>query len=110
MFERATYNLKHFSKMYNTCPQCNYRFEREPGFFFGAMYVSYALSVGLFLSSVFLLYYFAGDPTLTTYITTICVLSLVLYPVIFRYSRVIFVHLFSGVRYIPSRTPPNNVS
>lgn len=31
-------------KMNESCPVCGYRFERETGFFFGAMYVSYALA------------------------------------------------------------------
>src|ERR1700758_311318 len=32
--------------MNTTCPVCGHRFEREPGFFQGAMYVSYTLGVG----------------------------------------------------------------
>lgn len=110
MFEHASYDLKRFGRMYEKCPQCDYRFEREPGFFYGAMYVSYALSVGIFLTSVVLLYVLAQDPTLETYIITIGMVSLLLYPLTFRYSRALFVHLFSGARYNPSKAHPNNVS
>jgi len=39
--------------MNKECKKCGYKFEREPGFFFGAMYVSYALgiaeAVGVFI-------------------------------------------------------------
>ncbi|MBX3164001.1 MAG: DUF983 domain-containing protein [Bacteroidetes bacterium] len=31
--------------MYDACPECNYKFNREPGYYFGAAYASYALSV-----------------------------------------------------------------
>ncbi len=38
-------------KMHHTCPHCQHKFEKEPGYFFGAMYVSYALVVaqGIFI-------------------------------------------------------------
>src|SRR5690625_7536212 len=32
-------------KMSEYCAQCKHKFEIEPGFFFGAMYVSYAFAV-----------------------------------------------------------------
>jgi len=32
-------------KMSESCDKCEHKFEIEPGFFFGAMYVSYALAV-----------------------------------------------------------------
>lgn len=31
--------------MRETCEHCGHKFEREPGFFWGAMYVSYAITV-----------------------------------------------------------------
>ena len=34
-----------FPKMHDRCPVCDLRFEREPGYFLGAMYVSYALGL-----------------------------------------------------------------
>lgn len=43
------------NKMHKECSECGYKFEKEPGFFFGAMYISYALSiaesVGVFIIS-----------------------------------------------------------
>jgi hypothetical protein len=32
-------------KMNEQCPSCGLKFEREPGYFFGAMYFSYGLGV-----------------------------------------------------------------
>ena len=34
-----------FPKMNEYCFHCNYKFEKEPGYFFGAMYVNYGLTV-----------------------------------------------------------------
>jgi uncharacterized protein (DUF983 family) len=32
-------------KMHGRCPVCDLRFEREPGYFLGAMYISYGLGL-----------------------------------------------------------------
>ncbi len=34
-----------FPKMYERCSVCDLRYEREPGYFLGAMYISYALAL-----------------------------------------------------------------
>src|SRR3982074_1067765 len=34
-----------FPKMYERCSVCHLRYEREPGYFLGAMYISYALAL-----------------------------------------------------------------
>ena len=41
------------------CPVCNLKFEREPGYFLGAMYVSYALAIPPFLLLVTAFWRFA---------------------------------------------------
>lgn len=35
-----------FPKMHTHCSNCNTKYEKEPGFFFGAMFVNYGLAVG----------------------------------------------------------------
>src|SRR5262249_36191807 len=34
-----------FPKMHNRCPVCGLHFDREPGYFLGAMYISYGLGL-----------------------------------------------------------------
>ena len=65
------------------------------------MYVSYAFSVGIFLITTFVLYHLFDDPELWIYITTVIVVSALLYPLIFRYSRIIFLYVFGGIKYQP---------
>ncbi len=48
MFSGKVYNLGS-NKIHLNCPHCNLCFEIKPGYFYAAMYVSYALNVG-FLS------------------------------------------------------------
>ncbi len=88
-----------FTETYKACPNCDLIYEREPGFFFGAMYVSYALTMAVLLGTAFILYNFFGDPELIVYITAVPVMVLLLLPVIFRYSRTLFLHGFGGIDY-----------
>ncbi|WPP51503.1 DUF983 domain-containing protein [Catalinimonas niigatensis] len=88
-----------FTETNKTCPHCQLIFEREPGFFFGAMYVSYALTMGVLLSTAFILYNLFGDPELWVYILTVPSIVLLLLPVIFRYSRTLYLHGFGGVSF-----------
>lgn len=103
MFISAKYDLKKFDKMYKQCSQCGLDFEVEPGFYTGAMYVSYAFSVAIFVIVGFFIYLFLNDPEIYVYVLSILFTLVVLFPVLFRYSRVIYLHLFGGVHYEPDR-------
>ena len=41
--------------MHESCAVCELRFEREPGYFVGAIYINYAVTAAAALGSVFLL-------------------------------------------------------
>jgi len=101
IFTHSTYNLAHYSKLYEHCECCDLRYEREPGFFFGAMYISYAFSVAIFIVFGFGTYFLLDDPSIWVYVSVITTVVLVLFPVSFRYSRVLMLHLFAGVGYRP---------
>jgi len=96
------YPLRNFYRFHLTnkqCPVCDLRFEREPGFFFGAMYISYAFVVGTTAAVSLLLYFAFGDPGIWVYLLTIGVVLSLSLPLIFRYSRIIYLYLFGGARY-----------
>ena len=40
------YNFSSMSEVKDSCEKCNRKFSIEPGFYYGAMYVSYAFGVG----------------------------------------------------------------
>lgn len=78
------------------CPHCDLRFEREQGYFIGAMYIAYAMSLPV--GAVLLL-----STWLATHWTFLqcCGLALVFYlpfvPLIVRYSRVLWLHWDRGI-------------
>ena len=49
-FESRLYDLKKLGHVLEECPTCKTSYVPEPGFYFGAMYVSYALGVALFVT------------------------------------------------------------
>ena len=88
---------KKFGKMPTLCTICGHRFEREPGFFFGAMYVSYGLSIVVIAVCSVALFYLGGDPAPEFYLATSLVVLTLLYPFIFQESRSIYLHLIAGL-------------
>ncbi|GAB4035530.1 hypothetical protein GCM10028809_44690 [Spirosoma gilvum] len=64
------------------------------------MYVSYAISGGVALIVGFILFYLAGDPEGWIYAAIIAPLMVVIAPVNFRISRVIWLHYVAGIKYV----------
>lgn len=77
-------------------------FEQEPGFFFGAMYVSYVFTVSILFTIAFVLYYGFDDPAYWVYVVAIPAVVFLLLPLSFRYSRVLYLYAFGGIRYNPA--------
>ncbi|MGI4872845.1 MAG: DUF983 domain-containing protein [Janthinobacterium lividum] len=93
----------HFSDMYDACVACEQTFEPEPGFYFGAMYISFGFAVAVFLGCGVGLYYLAGDPDTWVYVAVVAAVTLASTPLVFRYSRALMLYLFGGTRYDPRR-------
>lgn len=109
LFKSKAYNLKNFMKVHLHCTVCNARFAKEPRFFEGAMYISYVLNVGLFLTSAFIIHNFFGKQPVWVYMTTITLAVTLLYPLLFRYSRIIYLYVFGSLTYDKSvGTDQNN--
>lgn len=83
--------------MYERCPRCGHVFERETGFFQGAMYVGWASSVGVFATLALLSTFFLAPRIGSTAAFAVAIIVyLPIVPVLFRYSRVIWAHVNIG--------------
>ena len=78
-------------RMHAQCPVCGLVFEREPGYFTGAMYLSYGLAL-LATAPVWLPMALLGRP-LGEVLLAAGGLLIVGSPWLFRYSRVLWLHL-----------------
>jgi uncharacterized protein (DUF983 family) len=101
MFKYPTTKLLKFNIMNHECPHCGVRLEPEPGFYQGAMYVSYGFTIMMMVVISFILYFFAGHPSEWVYAGVVIAVMLILVPLNYRYSRVVFLYLFGGLKYDP---------
>jgi len=96
MFVHPASQLLRGSKMHENCPHCGFHFEIEPGFFWGAMYISYAFSVALAVTFGVATFVLFGDPPLWVYFLCIFGPLFLLSPWSMRYSRVLMLYWFGG--------------
>lgn len=78
------------------CEVCGQDFVIEPGFFFGASYISYALNIA-WLIPTFLFVRFVLGFEYSTFIIVMFTLLPILVPIIFRTSRSAWIHMFVKV-------------
>ncbi len=99
LFTYSALNLAKFTEMPAACPVCKLNYEPEPGFYWGAMYISFAFSTAIMLVIGFAVYHLLDDPDTWVYILAVAIVSLVLTPWSLRYSRTLMLYLFGGVTY-----------
>lgn len=100
MFKTPTFSYRQPFEMNPCCPKCGVDLEPEPGFYFGAMFISYAITVWPILGLMALFYWGIGwSRNLSFFISLL--LTLVLFVYIFRVSRSMYLHMM--VRYKPER-------
>jgi len=91
--------------MHEHCPHCNLRYEKEMGFFYGAMYVSYMFNIALFVVATVCYYLFFEDKVdWLWYILGYVFLTVILFPLIYRLSRSLWLQAFN--KYDPSKSTP----
>lgn len=92
--------------MNDHCPHCGLKFEREPGYFYVAMFISYGMNVIQMIVVGLLTYLITGnvtDPLL--YIMVIFPVVFILSPFNYRFSRVILLYwLTPGLHYNPEKS------
>lgn len=86
------YKLKSLFKMHKNCSNCGLKYEIEPSFYHGAMYVSYGLSIA-FSVAVFIICLLLGLNLIITGFSILVVLVL-LTPVTFKLARIIYINFF----------------
>jgi hypothetical protein len=87
------FKLNKIFKMHERCSNCNTKYKIEPSFFYGAMYVSYAVGVAFAMAAFIVSYVFFGGGLITSFIAIVGTL-IVLMPVIMRLSRNIWINIF----------------
>ncbi|WP_353183147.1 DUF983 domain-containing protein [Parapedobacter lycopersici] len=88
--------------MNDVCPHCGFRFEIEPGYFYAAMYVSYAFSVIETIAAAMIAYQLTRSESPWLYLGVLLSTILLFSPFNYRYSRLVLLHyLTPKIKYDP---------
>ncbi len=94
---RNPYAISDTMTMHDHCRHCGLKYKMEPNFFFGAMFVSYALAVLAGIITFLITWYVFRTGLINAFIA-IFVILILLMPVIVRLSRNIYINIFVGYR------------
>ncbi len=89
-------NPYHFNKLFDmnsTCSHCGTKYQMEPSFFYGAMYVSYAVGIAFGVAAFIISYLIFGSSLKVAFGAIIATL-IIFMPVIIRLSRNIWINFF----------------
>ena len=92
-------HLGNVLKMNEKCSHCGLKYQIEPSFFYGAMYVSYGLNVATGIAAFIVSYLIFGATLKVAFISIIAAI-IILFPFILRWSRNIYINMF--VSYDPN--------
>ena len=90
---KNAYSYSNLEKMPENCPVCDQKYWPEPGFYYGAMYVSYALTIALSVA-IFVAMTVLWRFEVLWYLGINAVSILLLFPPIFRVSRAVWANIF----------------
>jgi uncharacterized protein (DUF983 family) len=87
-------NLFQLPVMNDQCDKCNYRFDREPGYFLGAMYLSYGFAVLQGIITYFLCQ--AINPSISVFWSILWVMFIILIcgRKNYKLSRILYIYIF----------------
>jgi uncharacterized protein (DUF983 family) len=85
------------AKTYDNCPHCGQDLRIEIGFYWGALYVAYGLSVFTSLAQ-FLLYFLVFNLSLTWSFILFIGVQIILSPWLYRLSKAIWINFFVTYR------------
>ena len=91
--KKNPFKLTTVLKMHEACSHCGLKYQLEPSFFFGAMYVSYGVNVAIGIATFIIAFVVCHFSIKTSFIAIITVL-VILYPLVLRLSRNIYINMF----------------
>ncbi|MFT3884961.1 MAG: DUF983 domain-containing protein [Flavobacteriales bacterium] len=104
-FVSHPYDLKHVGDLLPECPCCHRRYSIEPGFYYGAMYVSYALGVAASVTTWVACLVLAPDMSILAEVLLVAATMVFGGPLFYALSKIIWANLF-----FPYHGPPQEPS
>lgn len=94
--EKSIFFTIGFPKMNKFCSHCQFKFEKEPGYFFGAMYVNYGLTVAQSIATYIIAQFFFTETFDLRIIPIIGVVIIAMSSFNIRLSRLLWIYMFKN--------------
>jgi uncharacterized protein (DUF983 family) len=89
-----TYNINKMMEMPENCEVCGLKFTPEHGYYYGAMYVSYAFVTAETVAILVALYFILGVLTATAILAVLTAVFIAMSPINFRLGRAGWIAIF----------------
>lgn len=103
VFINKPWNLGGFLKTHKNCPHCDTKYEPEPGFFWGAMYINYGFNVATIAAIGLFVWYFFNPESIFAFTLPIIAGIVLTIPLTTRISRMVMLHVFGPFRFDPAK-------
>lgn len=107
-FVSHPYDFSNMGKPKEYCPSCGLKNAKEPGFYYGAMYISYGFGVALCIVVVGLYYLIFRSLDVWNMLMIVGVVSVVAAPFNYSLSKIIWANMF--IRYKKDAVQKNSTS
>lgn len=91
---KSAYRYSTIGKIHEKCPHCGEKYSKEPGFYYGAMYVAYGLGVALFVAITVGAYVLYPDVSAHMLVILIASSMVIFGPKLYHQSKIIWANLF----------------
>jgi len=105
LYKTSLLSMKGIYNMHEKCPKCQQDFEKEPGFYWGAMYIGYGLSSGYMLTAMLICLFVFNLSTNQSFATAIAG-AVIIFPLIARLARAIWINIYVKYR---RTNPPQQI-
>jgi len=93
-FVAHPYNLSKVGEVHERCPVCHRKLTKEVGFYWGALFVSYALSIGFSLAVFGLAWLIKPDMGMLGFFVSVVGVTALASPYLYALSKIIWANFF----------------
>ena len=102
---RNPYNFSELSSTYDECPSCKRKLLIEPGFYYGAMYVSYGLGVAHVVTFLVAKWILGIEMEFWNFVILVASVLLMMSPLYYALSKIIWANMFLNYKGVENGKP-----
>ena len=99
------YDLSQVGDLHTACPVCHRKYEKEPGFYYGAMFVSYAIGIAFSLLCFGITWWFAPHLSIWGFMGVVVGLTILAAPYLYALSKIMWANMFFSYQGAGKGTP-----